>query len=296
MRKPRIVLIGPGRLGQAVTSFLAEAGYPVVAIISRDPDRAVAAARFIGHRDAGTSDFSRAREGDIVLLALPDDLLEDMALQLRQNGWLAPETVLIHFSGRHPAAILNQGPAPTVRALSLHPLQTFADAVAGLRNLPGAPFSVEGEDALIPLGETLVEAMGGIPFRIQSQQKPLYHAAACVASNYLITLATAASKIMAACGFTEDEALKLLIPLLKGTGRNLITLGPQQALTGPIARGDVNTIASHLDAMAELPTELLDIYRVLGKETVKLAQQKGTLGAEPAEAILDLLRDKTDQH
>ncbi len=288
--KPKIVLIGPGRLGQAVTSLLAEAGYPIAAVISRDANRAVTAARFVGHRDASTTDLSRAEEGEIVLLAQPDDTLAATALQLRQNGWLSPQAVLIHFSGRHPAAILNQGLAPNVRALSLHPLQAFADAVAGLRNIPGTPFSVEGEDALIPFGETLVEAMGGHPFRIRSEQKPLYHAAACVASNYLITLSAAAAEIMSACGFTEDEALQMLIPLLKGTGRNLITLGPKQALTGPIARGDVQTVASHLAAMANLPGGLKDIYRVMGIETVRLALQKGTLGEEQAETILELLK------
>ena len=289
--KPKIVLIGPGRLGQAATNLLAEAGYPIAAVISRDPNRAVTAARFVGNREAGTTDLSRAREGNIVLLALPDDVLAEAALRLRQNDWLQPGAVLVHFSGLHPAALLNRGAAPPVLALSLHPLQTFADAVAGLHNLPGSPFSVEGEDALIPLGETLVEAMGGLPFRLRSEQKPLYHAAACVASNYLITLAATAGQLMAACGFAEEEALHLLIPLLKGTGRNLITLGPKEALTGPIARGDVKTVASHLDAMANLPEELRDIYRVMGKATVRLALQKGTLGEQQAEAILDLLKD-----
>jgi predicted short-subunit dehydrogenase-like oxidoreductase (DUF2520 family) len=290
--KPQIVLIGPGRLGQAVTYLLAEAGYPIATVISRDLDRAVSAARFVGNRAAGTNDFSRAEEGNIVLLALPDDVLAEAALQLRRNRRLDPNVVMIHFSGLHPAAILNQGSAPAVRALSLHPLQTFADAVTGLRNLPGSPFSVEGEDALIPLGKTLVEAMGGIPFHLLSEQKPLYHAAACVASNYLITLAASAGQIMAACGFTEEDALKLLIPLLKGTSLNLVTLGPQKALTGPIARGDVQTVAGHLEAMAELPKELRDIYRVMGRETVKLARKKGSLDEQQAEAILDLL--KTD--
>ncbi|MEJ2199390.1 MAG: DUF2520 domain-containing protein, partial [Desulfuromonadaceae bacterium] len=246
--KPRIVLIGPGRLGQAVTCLLAEAGYPIVAVISRNLERAVTAARFVGNRAAGTSDFSRAKEGDIVLLALPDDLLAETALRLRENDYLAPDAVLIHFSGLHPAAILNQGSAPAVGALSLHPLQTFADAVSGLRNLPGTPFAVEGDKTLLPLGYSLVEAMGGTPFRLDSEQKPLYHAAACVASNYLVTLAAASGQILAACGFSEEEALKLLLPLIHGTIRNLTTLGPQQALTGPIARGDVQTVASHLQA------------------------------------------------
>lgn len=292
--KHRIVLVGPGRLGQALACLLAEAGHTISAIIGRDAGRALTASRFIGGRDAGTTDLSRARQGDVVLLTLPDDRLAEMARTLRQNGWLTPEAVVIHCSGRHRAALLNEGPGPKVRALSLHPLQTFADAVAGIRNLPGSYFSVEGEEALLPLGESLVRDLGGIPFRIRGEQKTLYHAAACVASNYLVTLADAAGQIMAACGFSEDEAIRLLIPLLKGTGLNLVTLGPRRALTGPIARGDAQTLAAHLRALSVLPEELRDIYRVMGRETVTLAVRKGTLNEDQAKVIRQLLADRTN--
>ena len=198
--------------------------------------------------------------------------------------------MLIHFSGLHPAAILNAGEGPKVRALSLHPLQTFADAVAGVRNLPGTPFSVEGDEDLLAFGEQLARDMGGIPFRIRGEQKPLYHAAACVASNYLVTLAALSGRMLAHCGFAEEEAVKLLNPLLQGTIRNLTALDPPRALTGPIARGDVGTVAQHLEALAELPEELREIYRILGRETVALAVKKGSLGEERAEALRELLK------
>ncbi|MDY0268983.1 Rossmann-like and DUF2520 domain-containing protein [Trichloromonas sp.] len=288
--KQRIVLIGPGRLGQAVTALLAEAGHSVRAIIGRDAGRALAAARFVGSRDAATTDLNRAAQGNVVLLAVPDDALAETAAGLRRQGQLAEGAVLIHFSGRHPAAILNQGEGPKVRALSLHPLQTFADTVGGVRNLPGTPFSVEGDEDLVAFGEQLVRDMGGTPFRILADRKPLYHAAACVASNYLVTLAAVAGRILARCGFPEDEAVKLLIPLLHGTVHNLTALDPPRALTGPIARGDIGTVADHLNALEELPDNVRQIYRLLGRETVELAIKKGSLDKERAEALRELLK------
>jgi len=287
--KKRIVLIGPGRLGQAVTRLLREAGHPVKAVISRDPDRAVTAARFIGAPGAGTTELCRAKEGEVVLIALPDDHIGEMAARLRREELLACGTVLVHFSGIHPAAILlGEGGTP-LQALSIHPLQTFADAVIGIRSLPGSPFTVEGAEESIPLGEKLVAEMGGIPLRIASERKPLYHAAACVASNYLVALVVAARQILAACGFAEEESFHLLSPLLRGTGKNLAALGPEGALTGPIARGDIHTVAKHLEAMAPLPADLREIYRVLGNKTVEVAKNKGTLDREQGEAILRLL-------
>jgi predicted short-subunit dehydrogenase-like oxidoreductase (DUF2520 family) len=286
MKKKRIVLIGPGRLGQAVARLLREAGHDIRAIISRDAARALAASRFAGCRGVGTTDLSLAREGELVLIALPDDQIGEMAATLRREGHLQPGTILIHFSGIHPAAILLGEEGPPLKALSIHPLQTFADAVMAAQILPGSPFSVEGTEDLLPLAGQLVEDMEGIPFHIAAEKKPLYHAAACVASNYMVTLVVAACQIIAACGFDEKEAFRLLCPLLKGTGKNLTALGPELALTGPISRGDVRTVAKHLKAMATLPADLQEIYRVLGRKTVDVARKKGTLDKSKGEEIL----------
>ncbi|ALC17734.1 hypothetical protein DSOUD_3008 [Desulfuromonas soudanensis] len=287
--KGRVVLIGPGRLGQAIARLLCDAGYDLRALISRDPVRAVAAARFAGCRNAASADLSRVAEGELILLALPDDQLGAMAATLRRDGHLRPGATLIHFSGLHPAAILLGKEGPPLRALSLHPLQTFADSVMGVRNLPGTTFAVEGTPDVIPLGEALVADLGGRSLVLSAEQKPLYHAAACVASNYMVTLVDTACQIFSACGFGQEEAFHYLTPLLRGTGRNLAALGPKLALTGPIARGDVRTVGKHLRAIAHLPGGVDQIYRILGIKTVELALKKGTLDAEAAEEILRLL-------
>ncbi len=285
----RIALIGPGRIGQTVARLLCEAGHEIVAVISRDEHRAVTAARFIGSPGTGTTDLLRARDADLVLIALPDDYIAQMARALRNRKALSPTAVLVHFSGLHCADILLAGDAEPNRALALHPLQTFADSVVGLKNLPGSPVSVEGTAGTFELGESLVEDMGGIPVPISKEQKPLYHAAACVASNYMVSLVAAAGQMMQACGFDEKQALNLLLPILKGTANNLATLGPTNALTGPIARGDARTVEKHLQALEALPEDLNAIYRVLGKKTVEVARKKGTLSPEAEAEILKLL-------
>lgn len=285
----RIALIGPGRIGQAVTRLLCEAGHEIVAVIGRDPARAKAAARFIGHAEAATTDPGRVSGADLVLFALPDDLIGPVAADLRHSGKLAPGTVLLHFSGLHPASILLGEEGPALGALAIHPLQTFADAVVGVRNLPGTPCAVEGEAALLPLAEELVADLGGRPFVIDREHKPLYHAAACLASNYLVALTNAACELLGACGFGRDQAFELLSPLLRGTLNNLSTLGPVAALTGPISRGDTRTVARHLKAMEPLPADLNRLYRALGRQTANVARQKGTLEAKKEAELRVLL-------
>ncbi len=291
MNRKRLAIIGTGAIGQSVASLLNDAGYEICAIVGRSQERAVAAARFAGCRQAATTDLHRVRDTDIIFLAISDDQVGPLAAQLRTEVKPAPGTVLVHFSGIHRADIMLGDDAADLRGLSLHPLQSFPDEVVGVRALPGSPFAMEGEDDLMPLAEELVGAMGGIPFRIEGAQKPLYHAAACVASNYMVTLISVARDLMAACGFSEIVAFRLLTSLMKDTGKNLAALGPEHALTGPISRGDLRTVEKHLRALSELPGDVEQIYRVMGRKTVELARRKGTLDQDAARAILKLLAD-----
>lgn len=287
--KPVVAVVGPGRVGQTVARLLHQAGYHLQAILSRDSGRAAVAASFAGCPEAATTDPARLRQAAVVLLALPDDHLAETARTLREQAALAEEAVLVHFSGIHPAAILLQDNQAPAGALALHPLQTFANPEAGLAALPGSPWSVEGNAADLELGERLVRDLGGKPFRLQAMQKPLYHAAASVVSNQLAALVKSAAQIMTGCGFSERESLALLGPLFRTSADNILALGPEQALTGPIARGDVRTVARHLQALADQPSELIEIYRVLGCKTVEVALAKGSLGESAAREILRLL-------
>lgn len=288
--KKRLALLGPGRVGQAVCRLLKDAGHEICAVIGRDGQRTREAADFIGAPETATTDLCKATPAEIVLVAVPDDHIGTTAAGLRRQAGLAPGTVLIHFSGLHRASILLGEDGPPLGALSIHPLQTFATASAGVSNLPGTPCSVEGETALHPLAFDLVRDLGGTHFPIKGEQKALYHTSACLASNYFVTLAHDACTLMTRCGVEQDQAFALLLPLLRGTFKNLETLGPVQALTGPISRGDDRTVQKHLEALEALPEGLRRAYKALGMQTLDVASEKGTLNEAGRQRILQILK------
>lgn len=285
-------LIGPGRLGQAVARRLCEAGYAIEAVIGRDGKRAAEAARFIGAFGRESTDFAAAAGSEVVLLAVPDDALAATAARLIDEKVVGPGSVLAHFSGIHRADILlgetDRGETG-IDVLSIHPLQTFADPQRGYVALPGTPCAVEGQRRLLPLAEKIVADLGGTPFRLASEHKALYHAAACIASNYLVTLAAASEEVLAGCGLSAGETRKLLGPLLQTTAGNIAEVGPTRALTGPIARGDTRTVARHLDALSEHVPAQAELYRLLGRMTIQVGLQKGTLDAAAAQELGKLL-------
>ncbi len=287
--KPGIALIGPGKLGCALTHLLSKAGYPIVAVIGRDRQRASEACEFIGcaGRIAG-SELSSAKKAEILLLAVPDDQIPNLAQQLHDQAIPSEATTLVHFSGLHPAGIMRAGQSATA-VLSIHPLLPFADRRLAVEQLPGCPCAIEGDKEAEQLGLELVAAFDGRAFSIKSDKKALYHAAACIASNYFVTLVAAATELLHNCGIDPKEATQLLLPLLQATLANIDQLGTEQGLTGPIVRGDAGTVTAHLKALENSAPRLLPAYRLLAEQTLHLAKVSGRLTAQQAESILKAL-------
>jgi predicted short-subunit dehydrogenase-like oxidoreductase (DUF2520 family) len=174
---------------------------------------------------------------------------------------------------------------------SLHPLQAFADVETALATLPNSFFFLEGDDEAVDVLRSLVISLEGRPVRIDSASKVLYHAAATAASNYLVTLLDYATGLMVKAGVPPDVALPALLPLVQGTVRNLDAVGLPDALTGPIARGDVGTVRAHLDALRRAPGDLVRVYVALARKTVEVALRKGRIEKEAADQILRLMSD-----
>jgi predicted short-subunit dehydrogenase-like oxidoreductase (DUF2520 family) len=271
LHAPSIAIIGLGRVGSVLGRALGHAGYPLVAIASRNPAKAEAIAHTFGAHPV--SPAAAAARADLVLLTVPDDVLPSLARDLAAAGaWRAGQFV-VHASGASPASVLQ--PAADEGAIigSFHPVAAFANPDAMLPL--GITFGVEAPEPLQSVLISMAQALGGHALAITADQKMLYHAAAVIASNYTVTLAAMAAQLFAQLGAAPPDALRTLLPLMRTTLDNLEHLGVPNALTGPLVRGDVGTVARHLHALDRTAPHVATFYRCLGQATLPLAQQRG---------------------
>ena len=271
----RFCVVGPGRLGSALARALEDAGLTVGAFGVR------------GGADASSTPprlplVEAVRAADVFWLAVPDDAIAAVATQLAQRlGPSALGKLAVHSSGLAGMAVLDPLRAAGAHVVGLHPLQTLA-AEAGDDVFAGVPFAVTAHDETdLVLGSALVERLGGLPFALGDERKPLYHLAAAVASNLLVALESeaielmneaigAASKVSGTVAADDVEGLRVLAPLVRTTAANLLTLGPERALTGPVARGDVSTVRAHLELLKRYPPRLGEAYRALSLQALAL--------------------------
>lgn len=275
-----IGFIGAGKVGTALAALLHHRGAEISAVAGRTKkaghDMAVGAglsASVAQHR-AGV--LARA---SIVFLTVPDDAIGPLCDDIATNeGWKSGQGV-VHCSGALPSSVLASAAAQGALVASFHPLQAFASLQAALDNMPGSTFALEGDPALVAQLKRLAEALGGSVLQLRAEDKTLYHAAAVISSNYLVTLAALASDLLVRQGIAPDatSAVRHLVPLLRGTLDNLQTIGLPNALTGPIARGDAGTIRRHLKALEECAPDTADLYRHLARLTLPIAEEKGTV-------------------
>lgn len=279
----RIAIAGTGRVAQALGRLLRERGETVAAVAGRDPARARAAAAFIGAAEA-VSFAELPRLASRILIAVPDDALGPVAALLAAeiSGGEAA-----HTSGARGPEALAPLAARGVSCAAMHPLQTIATPEQGLAHLPGAAFLVSGAGPARVWVESMVALLGGRCLNLPDTAKPLYHAAAVMASNYVIGLIDAAAALLREAGLGEREALDALGPLVRASAANALALGPACALTGPIERGDAATVALHWRALGAADPAVRELYRAAGRHVLALARRKG-LDAEKAAHIESL--------
>lgn len=266
----RLVIVGAGVVGRALGKSLREAGVPVAAIVSRSLARARTAARFIGEGD-GTTDLARAAAGNLVMLATIDRVLDEKARRLAEKARFAKGTIAFHCSGAFSGDAIGALREAGASVGSLHPMQTFASPEEGLLLLPGSSFAVEGDRRVLPVLDAVARAVGGRPVRVEAADKAIYHAAAAVTSNSVVAIAHLGATMLSTVKSFRRDPFSPLRSLLRGTLRNLERLGPEAALTGPIVRGDVLTVAAHVAALRRDAPELLSAYRVAANVTLEAA-------------------------
>jgi predicted short-subunit dehydrogenase-like oxidoreductase (DUF2520 family) len=265
----RIGLIGAGRAGTALGAALAAAGHPLVGVAARSSASRERAARLLPHVPVLTADEVTTR-ADVVLVAVPDDLIHQVAHELP----LAGGQYVVHLSGAHGLRPLAATDAIPV---ALHPAMTFP---GGVVSLDGVMFTATAPDEAREMVERLVKVLGAQVQWVAEEQRAHYHAGLVHGANHLTTLLTQALAVLREAG-VEDPAATLR-PLVTATLDNTLRSG-HHALTGPIARGDVDTVAAHLAGLRQIPpTRTASTYAELARATVELAAADGRLDPDTA--------------
>ena len=291
MSMPKIAVIGAGKVGGALALLLKERGYIIFGVSSRSIESARSLASLVGAA-AFSKPEDAAAGADFIFITTPDREIKNVSRYISDRGAVGPGQVVAHTSGAHSSHHLDGVRERGARAVSIHPLQSFADIKTAMENLPGSYFALEGDKGSIPVAEQIVADLKGRSFYINAADKELYHAAACIASNYLVSLIHLSTGLYEKFGLSRKEAFQALLPLIQGTINNIEKVGPVQALTGPVARGDVSTVEGHLPALAEVGKEEENIYRLLGKYTVGIALEKGSIDRRQAGDLLKHLEEE----
>lgn len=264
-RQPSITIVGPGNLGTAMARALHAAGYRLDEIVfhaATSRGRARTLARELG---APAVALEKARlDAAIIWLCVPDAAIAPCAAALSRREWRGK--IVLHASGALPSRALRPLQKRGAAVASLHPMMTFVRSARP--SLAGVTFAVEGELRATMAARRIATALGGRVVQIRAGAKPLYHAFGAFTSPLLIALLAAAEKVAGAAGIAQKDARAAARPILEQTLRNYLAHGPAAAFSGPLVRGDVDTIRRHLRALRRLP-EVRSAYLALVRSALR---------------------------
>jgi predicted short-subunit dehydrogenase-like oxidoreductase (DUF2520 family) len=284
----KFAIIGAGMVGTAIGFLLKKAGYEIMAIADKSTPALLRAQSYTGGKSY-SKPLEVLRDADCILITTPDDLILSVCKDIARSP-LIKGKYIFHMSGAGGLDLLEPAKKAGAAVGSIHPLQSFSSIDNAIQNIPASYFGITADAKTKILAKTIVLALGGKPIYISSKQKTLYHAAACVASNYLVSLLNVVESIYQAVGINEKDAKKAYLPLIYGSLKNIELSGSLAALTGPIARGDSGTIQKHVDAINANIPQYASLYSSLGLVTVNLARKKGTLNLKQSKIISDILK------
>ncbi|HEY7146167.1 MAG TPA: DUF2520 domain-containing protein [Streptosporangiaceae bacterium] len=281
----QVGVVGAGRVGTVLAAALSRAGHRVVAA-SAVSQTSLSRLRKILPGVPVRQPADVVAAADLVLLTVPDDVLPGLVAGLAATGAELAGRLLAHASGRHGLAVLDPATRLGAIPLALHPVMTFTGRPDDIDKLAGVSFGVTAPDQLRPVAEALVVEMGGEPVFIAEELRALYHAALASAANHLVTLIASALDLLRQAGVADPA--RMLGPLLSAALDNALRLG-DAALTGPVARGDAQTVASHIGAIRAVSPEALPAYLAMARLTADRALAAGTLAAPDAQRLLGVL-------
>ena len=281
----KLGFIGAGTVGTALAARLSGRGYPVVAVSSLSRASAQKLAQAASGCRVFDSSQAVADNTELIFITTPDDVVVSVVSEVNWH----PGQSVVHCSGADSTDILQPAKEAGAKVGAFHPLQTFASPRQAMENIPGSTFALEAEEPLLSTLKDMAVALDGQWVELKAKDKVLYHAAAVLACNYMVTLTKLATDLWQTFDVPQEKATKALVPLLRGTLHNIETIGIPNCLTGPIARGDIGTINKHLDALKTTAPNLVSTYRELGRQTIPIALAKGKIDEIQARELQTIL-------
>lgn len=266
----RISVAGAGKAGRTIALLLKYSGHEIVEVVCRTRASADAAAKFIG---AGIPSLEiRDSSFDVLVIGVPDDAIATLDFADGKGK------IAFHLSGTNTVKDLAALKKHGFTVASVHPMKSFANPELAAQTFAGTFCAIESDEKIFQVLSGLVCQIGGIPFRVKGNKKGLYHASAVFASNYLHAIVASAAELLQEAGVASDVARAAILKLTGGTYENIKKMWLPEALTGPIERGDVETVKIHISALKKYNKRLARLYRELGMQTLQIAKKKGLPG------------------
>lgn len=283
-------IIGCGNVGKTLAHLWVKHGvFQIQDVCNRSLESAQAACAFIGQGNPIHS-YEDLRHADVFLIGTADQSITDCCELLVASNVLEAGNIVFHCSGALPASILDSAKKTGALIASIHPIKSFADPSLCITNFAGTFCGAEGDADALDVLEKSFQAIGAQTLHVDSANKTFYHAASVVASNYLTSLLELSIQSYVKAGLTREQALKIIEPIAHGTIKNIIGLDTARALTGPIARGDVSTVSTQLNAFQDWKPEYGDLYRLLGGVALDLSVIKDAASPDSLDKIAKLLK------
>ncbi len=292
-RYPKVSVIGAGIVGSTIAIALFDKGYPIVSIIDRIGGSAIGLARSVKCKKASTQITDIAPNSNIILIAVSDDAIETVALQLLKvkiNNF--KKLLVIHCSGVHSADILQPIKKKGASTASMHPIQTFPASQRGgklLSKLKGIYYGIDGDPEAIQIVEKIAQDLGGKSVVIQKELKPLYHIACVFASNYMTMFLNVVNDLARTLNLKASWT-EVFGPLMTTTMENVVKGSPPSALTGPIVRNDISTVELHLKILLQYTPQFLPLYTIGGIEIARIAKENRIISQENFDEIVTKFR------
>lgn len=267
-------IVGCGRVARTLACLWAQQGTLTVGdVLTRSLQSAAEAVSFIGQGQA-VSAYNELNAAPLWLLGVPDCEIAPTVVALAASGKLQPGDGVFHLSGFTSSEILAPLRAANVRTASVHPVMSFADPARAIGRFAGTPCGVEGEASLAAELSSLFATVGGLPFALNGEEKPLYHAGSVFASNFLVVILDVARRAYVDAGVPPETADLMLAAISRGALENVLALGATDALTGPAARGDREVVSAQHAAVAEWDENAGEAYDALSRLAFQLAERR----------------------